>query len=31
MDHAEHTGHGDHGGHADHAAQFRDRFWLSLP
>ena len=20
----------DHGGHADHAAQFRDRFWLSL-
>jgi P-type Cu2+ transporter len=30
MDHAEHTGHGDHGGHADRAAQFRDRFWLSL-
>jgi P-type Cu2+ transporter len=28
MDH--HAGHGDHGGHGDHAAQFRDRFWLSL-
>jgi P-type Cu2+ transporter len=29
----QHTGHGDHGGHTghgDHAAQFRDRFWLSL-
>jgi P-type Cu2+ transporter len=32
----EHTGHGrhgggaGHGGHGDHAAQFRDRFWLSL-
>src|SRR5215218_10136167 len=26
--HAEHGGH--HGGHGDHAAQFRDRFWLSL-
>jgi Cu2+-exporting ATPase len=26
--HAE--GHGAHGGHGDHAAQFRDRFWLSL-
>jgi Cu2+-exporting ATPase len=29
----QHTGHGDHGGHGghgDHAAQFRDRFWLSL-
>jgi P-type Cu2+ transporter len=27
----EHGGHGGgHGGHADHAAQFRDRFWLSL-
>ena len=25
MDH-----HADHGGHGDHAAQFRDRFWLSL-
>jgi P-type Cu2+ transporter len=23
-------GHGEHGGHGDHAAQFRDRFWLSL-
>jgi Cu2+-exporting ATPase len=22
--------HTDHGGHGDHAAQFRDRFWLSL-
>ena len=30
MDHAEHTGHQGHGGHGDHAAQFRDRFWLSL-
>ena len=28
MDH--HAGHGDQGGHGDHAAQFRDRFWLSL-
>src|SRR5215217_505615 len=27
----EHGGHGTgHGGHGDHAAQFRDRFWLSL-
>jgi P-type Cu2+ transporter len=25
-----HAGHAGHGGHADHAAQFRDRFWLSL-
>ena len=25
-----HEGHGAHGGHGDHAAQFRDRFWLSL-
>jgi Cu2+-exporting ATPase len=24
------AGHGGHGGHGDHAAQFRDRFWLSL-
>ena len=28
------TDHGSHGGgggeHGDHAAQFRDRFWLSL-
>jgi Cu2+-exporting ATPase len=33
-DHAGHGGHGGghehHGGHGDHAAQFRDRFWLSL-
>jgi Cu2+-exporting ATPase len=30
-DHAGHgAGHGGHGGHGDHAAQFRDRFWLSL-
>jgi Cu2+-exporting ATPase len=26
----EHAGHAGHGGHQDHAAQFRDRFWLSL-
>src|SRR5829696_403373 len=26
----QHGGHGAHGGHGDHAAQFRDRFWLSL-
>jgi Cu2+-exporting ATPase len=26
----EHEGHGGHGGHGDHAAQFRDRFWLTL-
>jgi P-type Cu2+ transporter len=26
----QHGGHGRHGGHGDHAAQFRDRFWLSL-
>ncbi|HEX8134938.1 MAG TPA: heavy metal translocating P-type ATPase, partial [Actinomycetes bacterium] len=25
-----HGGHDGHGGHGDHAAQFRDRFWLSL-
>jgi Cu2+-exporting ATPase len=25
-----HDGHGAHGGHGDHAAQFRDRFWVSL-
>jgi Cu2+-exporting ATPase len=25
-----HGAHGAHGGHGDHAAQFRDRFWLSL-
>ncbi|GAA3106929.1 Cu2+-exporting ATPase [Kribbella aluminosa] len=23
-------GHGGHGGHGDHAAQFKDRFWISL-
>jgi Cu2+-exporting ATPase len=28
--HGAHGGHGGHGGHGDHAAQFRDRFWLSL-
>ncbi len=28
MDH--HAGHGGHEDHGDHAAQFRDRFWLSL-
>jgi Cu2+-exporting ATPase len=31
--HGQHGGHGahaGHGGHGDHAAQFRDRFWLSL-
>ncbi|MDQ1673104.1 MAG: P-type Cu2+ transporter [Frankiaceae bacterium] len=33
VDHGEHSvaaSHGGHGGHGDHAAQFRDRFWLSL-
>jgi Cu2+-exporting ATPase len=25
-----HDAHAGHGGHGDHAAQFRDRFWLSL-
>src|SRR6266511_2514665 len=25
-----HGGHGGHGGYGDHAAQFRDRFWLSV-
>jgi len=25
-----HAGHGNHGGHGDHAAQFKDRFWISL-
>ena len=30
-EHGDHAGHGGHGGgHGDHAAQFRDRFWLSL-
>ena len=30
--HGDHAGHGGGhgGGHGDHAAQFRDRFWLSL-
>jgi Cu2+-exporting ATPase len=28
--HGGHGGHGGQGGHGDHAAQFRDRFWLSL-
>jgi Cu2+-exporting ATPase len=28
--HGGHGAHGGHGGHGDHAAQFRDRFWLSL-
>ncbi|MFK4089901.1 copper-translocating P-type ATPase [Kribbella sp. NPDC020789] len=26
----DHSGHGGHGGHGDHAAQFKDRFWISL-
>jgi P-type Cu2+ transporter len=26
----DHGGHGGQGGHDDHAAQFRDRFWLTL-
>ncbi|MGW1341133.1 copper-translocating P-type ATPase [Kribbella sp. NPDC002412] len=25
-----HGGHAGHGGHGDHAAQFKDRFWISL-
>ncbi|MET9316233.1 heavy metal translocating P-type ATPase [Kribbella sp. NPDC003505] len=32
-DHTGHGGHGEHGGHSghgDHAAQFKDRFWISL-
>jgi Cu2+-exporting ATPase len=28
--HGAHGSHGSDGGHGDHAAQFRDRFWLSL-
>src|SRR5215217_3102538 len=28
--HDQHGTHVSHGGHGDHAAQFRDRFWLSL-
>jgi len=27
---AAHGGHGGHAGHGDHAAQFKDRFWISL-
>ncbi|MFF0264043.1 copper-translocating P-type ATPase [Kribbella sp. NPDC004536] len=30
MGHGGHEGHGGHGGHGDHAAQFKDRFWISL-
>ncbi|TCC09884.1 heavy metal translocating P-type ATPase [Kribbella soli] len=30
MDHGGHGGPGGHGGHGDHAAQFKDRFWISL-
>ncbi|HEU4946370.1 MAG TPA: heavy metal translocating P-type ATPase [Kribbella sp.] len=29
-DHSGHSDHGGHGGHGDHAAQFKDRFWISL-
>jgi len=29
-DHDDHAAHDGHGGHGDHAAQFRDRFWLTL-
>ncbi|WP_406052117.1 copper-translocating P-type ATPase [Kribbella sp. NBC_00889] len=28
--HSGHTGHSGHAGHGDHAAQFKDRFWISL-
>jgi Cu2+-exporting ATPase len=28
--HGGHEAHGGHGGHGDHAAQFKDRFWISL-
>ncbi|MGW7683827.1 copper-translocating P-type ATPase [Kribbella sp. NPDC054772] len=28
--HEGHDGHQGHGGHGDHAAQFKDRFWVSL-
>jgi Cu2+-exporting ATPase len=28
--HGQHVEPAEHGGHGDHAAQFRDRFWLSL-
>ncbi|MFG1628557.1 heavy metal translocating P-type ATPase [Kribbella sp. NPDC049227] len=27
---ADHAGHSGHAGHGDHAAQFKDRFWISL-
>ncbi|WUJ71770.1 heavy metal translocating P-type ATPase [Kribbella soli] len=27
---SEHEGHSGHAGHGDHAAQFKDRFWISL-
>jgi Cu2+-exporting ATPase len=30
MDHSEHGEHSGHAGHGDHAAQFKDRFWISL-
>ncbi|RZT19599.1 Cu2+-exporting ATPase [Kribbella sp. VKM Ac-2569] len=30
MNHGGHDAHGGHGGHGDHAAQFKDRFWISL-
>ena len=29
-DHAAPAEHGGHAGHGDHAAQFKDRFWISL-
>jgi Cu2+-exporting ATPase len=29
-EHGAHSGHDEHGGHGDHAAQFKDRFWISL-
>src|SRR5205823_7018211 len=28
--HDGHGGHAGHGGHGNHAAQFKDRFWISL-
>src|SRR5690349_19310301 len=28
--HTDHTDHTGHAGHGDHAAQFKDRFWISL-
>ncbi|MFD7156287.1 copper-translocating P-type ATPase [Kribbella sp. NPDC059898] len=30
LSHGGHEAHGGHGGHGDHAAQFKDRFWISL-